>query len=64
MYVSKHCLKIIKVNKILTFYVSKYILRNVMIESVKKLNVLVEWLISPRQVFAQIYRLATIALHS
>jgi hypothetical protein len=55
LYVCKHCLKIIKVNKIPTFYVSKNILRNIMIESVKKLNVVEERLISPRQAFAQIY---------
>ena len=47
----------IKINKTPIFYVPKNIFRNVMIESVKKLNVLEERLISPRQAFAQIYKL-------
>ena len=57
LYVCKHCLKMIKINKIPTLYVPKIILRNTMIESVTKCNVLEERLISPRQAFAQIYKL-------
>ena len=57
LYVCKHCFKMIIVNKILTFYIPKNILGNVVIESVKKLNVLEDRLISPRQALAQIYKL-------
>jgi len=47
----------IKINKIPTYYVPKNIFRNLMIESVKKLNVLEGRLISSRQAFAQICKL-------
>ena len=42
LYVYKYCLKMIEVNKILTFYVPKNIFGNVIIGSVKKPNVLEE----------------------
>ncbi len=45
----------IKIYKILTFYVPKNIFNNVMIESVKKLNVLNKRLIYPQRALAQIY---------
>jgi len=47
----------IKIENIPTFYVPKNIFRNKMIESFKKINVLKERLISPRQAFGQIYKL-------
>ena len=57
LYVCKHCLKMIKMNKIPIFYVPNNIFRNIRIESVNKLNVLEERLIYPQQAFAQIYKL-------